>query len=215
MLNIHEALTQVRELQQRIIEKQKFKGYSGRARALAGTFALGMTVFMTTTMYPKSFEAHFYGWSLIFFFAVVVNFGSLINRFLFDPAVKRDFRRLRPMLDELPALTVGGILTFILLEEQLPDLLQSVWLLMLGVSCLSARNVLPRNYWVVGVFYIVCGTLLAFDPNTSFVNPFRTGLIFLIGEWSAGVILHFDGEEKLSWRAVLTKFKKTEDERYV
>ena len=38
--HIHDALAQVRELQQRILERQRFRGYSGEARMSAGTFAL-------------------------------------------------------------------------------------------------------------------------------------------------------------------------------
>lgn len=38
--HIHDALAQVRELQKNILDKQRFKGYSGRARAIAGSVAL-------------------------------------------------------------------------------------------------------------------------------------------------------------------------------
>ncbi len=45
--HIHHALAQVRELQQKILEGQRFKGYSGRARAICGVAALAAAAFMS------------------------------------------------------------------------------------------------------------------------------------------------------------------------
>ena len=44
--HIHDALAQVRTLQELILEKRIFKGYSGKARIAAGTLALACAVIL-------------------------------------------------------------------------------------------------------------------------------------------------------------------------
>ena len=52
--HIHQALAQVQELQQKVLEKQRFKGYSGRARAISGTLALLAAPIMASAYFPKT-----------------------------------------------------------------------------------------------------------------------------------------------------------------
>ena len=68
--HINQTLKQVRELLANILEKQRFKGYSGRARAVAGTGALVGTGIMSMSFYPGSINAHLVGWATILSFAL-------------------------------------------------------------------------------------------------------------------------------------------------
>ena len=126
--HIQDALSQVRELQQKILEKQRFKGYSGRARALAGTIALLAAFIMSTSGFPKTNSAHLYGWGAVFCFGLLINYGALLNWFLFDAKVQRDFRKLRPIIDAFPPLLVGGILTLVLILQNQHQLLFGIWI---------------------------------------------------------------------------------------
>ncbi len=114
--HIHDALAQVRELQKIVLEKQQFKGYSGRVRALSGTLALIAAAILASPIFPQTVVAHLYGWGAVFLTGLLLNYGALIRWFLFDPHVKRDIRKLRPALDALPALFVGGVLTLALIK---------------------------------------------------------------------------------------------------
>ena len=82
--HIHDALAQVRELQQRILERQRFRGYSGGARMSAGTFALVGAWIMASGNYPRDPHTHLLGWGTIFFLAILTNYGSLLYRFAKD-----------------------------------------------------------------------------------------------------------------------------------
>ena len=88
--HIHHALAQVRELQKKILENQRFKGYSGRARAIGGTIALFSAFIMSSPQFPDNTAAHALGWGILALIGVLLNFGALIHWFLFDPTVKRD-----------------------------------------------------------------------------------------------------------------------------
>ncbi|HEY4492059.1 MAG TPA: hypothetical protein VI958_08650, partial [Acidobacteriota bacterium] len=145
---IQYALAQVQELQQKILEKQRFKGYSGRARALSGTACFITAALMGTRYYPQTIPAHIAGWGSVFALSLILNFGAMLYWFLFDPATKRDFRRLKPIVDVLPPLLVGGVLTLILMKEGLHSYLFGIWMCLFGLANLATGHVLPRRIWL-------------------------------------------------------------------
>ncbi len=190
--HIHDAIAQVKVLQNKVVEKQRFKGYSEKDRALSGTLALVVAAVMYISNYPKTTSAHLLGRGIVFTFAFVLNYGALIYWFLFDKKVKRNFRKLRPTIDVFPALFVGGILTWCFIQADQVHLLFGMWMSIYGLMSLANRHVLPRLYWIIGVFYLFCGTILLLSTNADFLNPWPMGIVFFIGEWLGALILHFE-----------------------
>jgi hypothetical protein len=209
--HIHHALAQVRELQQKILENQRFKGYSGRARAICGTVALLAAFIMSSSYFPQTARAHVLGWGMVALFGILLNFGALIHWFLFDPRVKRNIRKLKPTLDALPAILVGGVMTFTFLWHGLPQYLLGIWMSLFGLGNLASRHVLPKRIWMVGVYYILCGSICLVFPNISFPNPWPIGIVFFIGEWAGGIILHFDDTQNLTPGNILSIFNSKEN----
>lgn len=208
---IQHAIAQVRELQQAIIEKQRFKGYSGRARAISGTLALLMAATMSLPSFPQTATSHIAGWGLIFLIGLLLNFGVLIHWFLFDPKVQRDIRRLKPVMDALPPLFVGVVLTISMIMVSEYRFLFGIWMSLFGLANLSTRHVLPRKIWMVGVFYIVFGMLCLLSPDIAITNPWPVGIVFFIGEWAGGIVLHFDGASSISINSILEDFLKVKE----
>mgnify|MGYP001545358453 CR=1 FL=1 len=192
--SLHDALRQVRELQQAIIEKQRFKGYSGRARALAGGVALLAGIMMGAPRFPATPMAHLIGWGVVFVLAMALNYGTLIYWFWHDPEVARDVRRLRPAMEIAPVLAVGGVVTMALVNHQEFNLLFGVWMVLCGLLNFTARQVLPRGLSWVGLYYLLCGTAcLIFFPSVMFVrDSWVMGAVFFFGEFFGGLILHYD-----------------------
>lgn len=209
--HIHHALAQVRELQQKILENQRFKGYSGRARAICGTVALFAAIAMSSPYYPHTARAHVVGWGFVALFGILLNFGALIHWFLFDPKVKRDIRKLKPTLDALPPILVGAVMTITLLANGLPQYLFGIWMSLFGLANLASRHVLPKRIWMVGAYYIICGSLCLLFPNISFPNSWPMGIVFFVGEWAGGIILHFGDAQNLSVGNVLSIFNIKEN----
>ncbi len=214
--HVHHALAQVRELQQKILERQRFKGYSGRARAICGTAALLAAFIMNSSHFPQNTTAHALGWGGVALFGILLNFGALINWFLFDPHVNRDIRRLKPTLDALPSIIVGVVLTITLMLNGLHQYLFGIWMSLFGLANLSSRHVLPKKIWMVGVYYILCGTFCLLVPNISFLNPWPMGIVFFIGEWVGGIILHFDDpiNQNLSVGDIFSIFLKIKENKH-
>lgn len=213
--HIHDALAQVRELQRNILDKQRFKGYSGRARAIAGTGTLMAATFLSFSGYPGTVKAHLVVWAIVFAFGLILNYGALIHWFLFDPSVRRDFRKLRPTFEALPGFFVGGALTFALVESGQVQLLFGMWMSLFGLICLATRHLLPRIYWVVGVFYLACGVCFLFVANLTFLNPWPMGLVFFIGEWLGGFIFHYDDKLEGSIKQTFSSIFNKKDKNYV
>lgn len=188
--HIHHALAQVRELKIRVLNAQRFLGYSGRCRAMGGVMALVGTLVMGATWYPATTTAQVWGWGCVACLAVLVNYSAVLSWFLFQPDVKRDVRRLMPTLDAVPSLVVGGILTGTLVLNNQHDMLFGVWMCLYGLTNLSARQTLPRALWPLGLFYITCGAICLLAPQVSFTHPWPMGLVFGLGECIGGFIFH-------------------------
>ena len=191
---LHEALRQVRDIQQAILEKQRFKGYSGRARALGGCCALAASFVLGSQFAPATPQAHFAGWAIVFALAVLLNHGAMAWWFFNDPDVGRDMRRLRPALAIVPALVVGGVLTMALVGRGEYDLLFGTWMAIYGIINFTSRAVLPRGLSWIGLYYLACGTAcLLFLPQLSFTrDAWVMGTVFFIGEFFGGLVLHHD-----------------------
>ncbi len=211
--HVHEALTQVREIQLAVLDRIRFKGFSGPTRALSGTMALFAAAFMSTPFYPQTPHAHFVGWCTVLVMALLLNSSALAYWFWRDPLVNRELRRLTPVLDVIPPLFVGGILTAVLVLNGQRDLLFGTWMLMFGLTNLASRRVLPRTICLVGLFYMVAGIIWLFAPNPSFLNPWPMGLVFFTGEWAGGMILYIDDKrlEKEYIRNYETEDHRAED----
>ncbi len=189
---VEEALRQVREMQTRMLQKQRFKGYSGRARAMGGCFCLLMALWLGATGQTFSPLQVLYAWAAVFLLAASLNFGALIYWFLGDPEVGRDWRRLRPLGAVLPGLAAGAILTLALARHGEYGLLYGVWMLIFGVANFASRAVLPRGIQWAGAFYMAAGAVFLLTPVAAFTAPLAPALVFFAGEWLSGFILHFD-----------------------
>ena len=193
--SLHEALRQVRDLQQAILEKQRFKGYSGRARALAGCGALVAAMVLGSSWgVTQKPVVHLIGWGLVFAQAMVLNYGALIYWFWHDPEVDRDVRRLRPTLEIVPILAAAGALTMALIQREDYDLLFGAWMLLAGLLNFTHRKLVPRGLSWVGFYDLLSGIVcLLFFPQLSFTrNAWVMGGVFFIGEFFGGLVLHFD-----------------------
>ncbi len=186
--HVHQALAQVRELKVRIIEQQRFKGYSGRARMVGGALAVTTALTLNLAFFLDNNWARVTGWGILFILAIIVNYGALVKWFLFDPEVSRDVKKLNPALDLIPSIFVGGILTFAFLQQGQHDLLFGMWMCLFGIMNLISRRVLPGKIVWVGIFYISVGSVLLLI-GSDFTNPWPMGITFFLGEFMGGYIL--------------------------
>lgn len=188
--SLSEALSQVKRLQDMLLHRQKFAGYSGPARMISGTAALA-TAYLLDSM-PVHHMTYLKGWVCLMLFCLVLNYFALVRWFMYDPLVKRRWGRLKPALEAMPPLLVGGLISCVLVRHEFYFLLYGVWMSMFGLAIIASRYILPRYSGWVGLFYVLCGTFFLAYNRLSFFNPWPMGMVFFIGEWVGGLILLLD-----------------------
>jgi hypothetical protein len=186
--HIHDALGQIRRLQALILEKRKFTGYSGTARMLGGSVAMLGCALMG--LFGKSYTDHLMGWGCILAIALALNYGALLLWYVQLPARERRLRTVMPAFDAMPPLAVGAALSVMLLIKGCPDLLFGSWMCLYGLAHTTCRSALPKGNMYLGLYYLACGFFLLSWPGTSFMNPWPAGVVFLVGEWTGGVVFH-------------------------
>jgi hypothetical protein len=186
---LHDALAQVRRLQDIVLSRRFFQGYSGKARLLSGAAALLGAAVLSRDFVPATPQVHLLGWLAVLGVALALNYGALLHWILTEPRVRQKPVILKPALDALPALLAGGALTLALVHRGQHDLLFGVWMALFGVAHLAYRQSLPGENYLVGLFYLAGGCACLLAPRLPFTNPWPMGLMFFTGELVGGTVL--------------------------
>ena len=208
--HLQDALSLVHQLKKTLLDTQAFHGYSGPMRAVSGTVALAAAAVLWSPLVPDTRPAYALGWGGVFLVALVLNGAAVGYWFLHDRGVQRDPNRLRPILDVIPPIGVGALLTGVAIYRGDPDYLYGIWMCMFGLTNLASRYVLPWPIGLVGVFYVVCGTLVLL-MGLPFSNPWPMGVVFFLGEWASGAILYLDRRRYASFTAYVDRLQQPEE----
>ena len=204
--HVHQALAQVRELRQKILESRRFKGYSGVARAFGGTLALATAAVLASTRYPQTELAHADAWGMLALAAFIINLAALLRWYFSMPAQDREPRLLIPAYNTLPPFIVTSALTIAALLNQDYQYLFPLWMCGYGLVNMSQNYSIVTSIRLVGLFYIICGILLLLVFHTPFTNPWPMGIVFFVGEWWGGLLLHVNNTGN---RNILSAFDVT------
>lgn len=142
------------------------------------------------SFFSSSFTAQLIGWGIILMASLALNYGALLLWFVQLPERRRTVAEVSPVLDAVPPLAVGAVLSVALLLRGPPDLLFGSWMCFYGLAHTSSRKALPRENGFLGFYYLVCGAFFLLWSGISFTNPLPAGIVFLIGEWVGGAIFH-------------------------
>lgn len=187
--HIHDALAQVRKLQEFILEKRLFGGYSGKARIVCGVVVLLGAFVLDSALVPSVVDVHLAGWAVILLIGLLVNYGCLIYWFLFDHDVRRNPIMLKPAVDAIPALGAGAVFSLAFILSCQHDMLFGMWMCFYGLAQVAYRQSLPVGIYYVGVGYMVCGAYMLLCGTSSFLNPWPMGGVFFVGELAGGLVL--------------------------
>jgi hypothetical protein len=197
--HVHQALAQIRTMHRFVVERQRFKGYSGRARALSGSLALIAAYWLSLQpSRPSSYALE--AWLVVALLGAAINYGAVLFWFFGESRCERQTVRLKPAIEVVPALAAGVALTIAFWRDGAFDYMVPVWMVLFGIGNLASRHVLPRGISWIGLFYMVSGAVLLFcAPRMGFSNPWPMGIIFFVGEWLGGLIIFFDRPDRPRW----------------
>jgi hypothetical protein len=103
--------------------------------------------------------------------------------------VRRDRAMIKPAVDAVPALAVGGLLSLAAIRVGQYDLLFGIWMCLYGLAQVAYRQSLPAGIYMVGLCYIVCGSCCLLSPAVRFLDPWPMGGVFFAGEIAGGAVL--------------------------
>jgi hypothetical protein len=187
--HVHDALSQVRLLQEVILERRRFRGFSGQARAASGCVTLLAAALLASGRLPDTPRAHLLVWGGVLAFALVVNYAALGLWFFGDPQRRRDLLVLKPAIDVMPALAVGAMLSLAVLHTGRLELLYGIWMGCYGLAHTACRLSLPPASFAVGIGYMLAGGACLFVPGWAYPNPWPMGVVFCVGELAGGWVL--------------------------
>jgi hypothetical protein len=197
--HVHQALAQIRTMHRYVVERQRFKGYSGRARALSGSLAL-IAAYGLSLQEGRPSSYALVTWLVVAVVGAAINYGAVLFWFLGESQGDRQTARLKPAIEVVPALAAGAALTIAFWRDGAFDYMAPTWMILFGVGNLASRHVLPKEISWVGLFYIVSGAVLLFcKPRMGLSNPWPMGIIFFVGEWLGGLIIFFDRPDRPNW----------------
>lgn len=184
---IHDALAQVKLLQEVVLERRKFKGYSGPARMAGGFVALFGAIGISSLSTDTGPGVHLIGWGMVMLLALLFNYAGLALWFVQNREHERNIACLMPALDAAPALGLGAVLSLAMILHGEYSLLFGVWMGLYGLVHMSYRTTLPfANYWV-GIYYLVSGAFFLLWPGAEFTQPWPMGIVFFVGETAGGL----------------------------
>lgn len=188
-MNLHDALARVSEMRARILESQKFRGYSGRARALGGCGALIGGLALGLVPEGVMHEALPLAWGAIFIVAFTLNYGAVLGWWWKLTSAERAKSPLSPALENLPVFIVGGALTGHLIAYGYPGSLTGVWASVLALTHFTAKYAIPRGLRAVGWYYVAAGSAMLAYPKFGWEHPVVPGLVFFVGEMAGGWLI--------------------------
>ncbi len=185
--DLTQALRQVRQMQELVLDRERFAGFSGVARMSGGAAAL-LTALVLQRAVPADPMLHVVGWGLLLAFALAVNFAALFY-WLFKNWRGLRLAELWPVWEVFPTLSAGAALSAALIRTGQLSLLPGTWMALYGASHMAQRRSLPFPIYCGGLAYLAAGIFFLLWPGVSFTDPRPMGFVFGLGELFGGWVL--------------------------
>ncbi|MFO0918557.1 MAG: hypothetical protein U0872_09615 [Planctomycetaceae bacterium] len=192
---LHDAVSQIDEIQRRLAHAETFRGY--RAATIAGTavFAL-IGAALQTRIAPRPQEqpiTYVTIWGSIAAACLLFSVGQVIWR-AWSSGSRLTTRQTWLALQQfLPCPFAGAVVTAVI-SESVPDalwLLPGLWSLFFGLGVWASRRLLPGPVAAVGIYYLLAGSACFFTGRGEWAcSPWLMLLTFGIGQTALAVIMY-------------------------
>src|SRR6202051_468051 len=162
MKELQRALSEIHSIRNQVARGTEFRGYGPASIALSGLLAMLVAAVQAQWM-AKHENTQLIVWVAVWAGTAAVSvLLAGIDTFVRARRVHRGFgREMRQSAMEqfLPAMMVGFLLTVVMLSVAPREgwLLPGLWELIFSLGVFASCRFLPRQMFVVGVWYLVCG----------------------------------------------------------
>jgi hypothetical protein len=188
---LNDAISRVGRIKDSILNKRIFRGYSGVCRIMGGFVALLGAVVIEFWVVPPSVTVHLLVWGTVLAIALILNWSGVFYRCQIKSKDNIVWYRMIPAMDIIPILTIGAVFTTAVILEEDYKYLFGIWMCIFGVAHVPHRQALPKMNYLIGILYIICGTICLYKPEFSTYSPWPMGLVFFAGELLGGLVFLF------------------------
>jgi hypothetical protein len=170
MTELERALLDIAEVRDRLGNMQRFKGYSAVAAVLSGIFAIvaGVVQALAVPLPHTTHQGRIYFaiWFVCAAAATIVNYGAIAHWFVSDESARDRWQTRTVGISILPAVVLGAVLSFAILQNGALALLPGVWFGCYAVGLFASRTLIPRGVLPIAALMLVAGIALLFAPPT-------------------------------------------------
>lgn len=193
MTDLERALADIAEVRERLGHVQRFRGYSGLAAIASGGFALAAGAIQVTLVphVQTVHQGHLYFalWFACCAASVLVNYGAIAHWYVNDATARDRWQTTTVGLSMIPALVLGAVLSFAMLQANLYAFLPGVWYGCYGVGLFASRTMVPRAVVPIAAAFMIAGMGLLFVPAAIALQWWVLPIGFGAGQLAIGVIV--------------------------
>jgi hypothetical protein len=201
-MDLREALTQISEIREQVARTETFRGYRAAPVAFSGVLAC-LAAALQIALIPEpaqNLPAYLGLWIGSAILSLIV---TGVAMFYYCRKSTNALSRPNTILaigQFLPSVVAGGLVPFVLYQQQVPvalELMPGLWSIFFSLGIFASYRLLPRATFWVGVFYMVAGTLvLVWARNDFAFSPWAMGVPFGVGQLLSASILYWTLERK-------------------
>jgi hypothetical protein len=195
-MELHEALTQIAEIRERMARSELFRGYRSITVGFSGVLGLLAAAAQSWWVPAPEVELGRYLclWVGVAAVSLVVAGAELTWRARSAEAGLARRMTLLAVSQFLPCVLVGALLTSCIYcgAPQVAWMLPGLWALFFGLGIFASYRLLPQQVFWVGSYYVLCGCLcLLWGQGKNAFSAWQMGISFGGGQLISAVILYW------------------------
>lgn len=168
--SLSDALASIAHIRLQMARGEVFRGSRSVTTAMTGAIAVGLTLFQSVVPPPTN-RNYVMQWLAAAIVSMIIVGVDLALRFRRSPSDLQRELSLRVVEQFMPCLTVGALLTFVVVRFAPGSLwlMPGIWAILFGLGVFATRRMLPHGASVVGGWYLLsglCGIVLASRDRT-------------------------------------------------
>jgi hypothetical protein len=203
MKDLRQALSEIHTIRNQVARGTEFRGYGPASIAVSGILAFLVAALQAQWM-AKTSKTDPAAW-LAAWVATAAVALLLTGTETFARARRVHVGLAREMVQSavsqfLPAIVVGFLLTVVIMRAAAQEcwMLPGLWELIFSLGVFASCRFLPRQMFVVGVWYLAAGLFcLAAGSTTQALSPWSMGVPFGVGQLLVAAVLRYGYGETL------------------
>jgi hypothetical protein len=203
MKELRRALSDIHSIRNQVARGTEFRGYGPATIAFSGLLAM-VVASLQTQWTAKHGRIDLTVWVAVWAGSAAVSvLLTGIDTFARARRVHLGFARemIQSAVEQfLPAVMVGFLLTVVMMQVAPQDcwMLPGLWELIFSLGVFASCRFLPRQMFVVGVWYLAAGLFcLAAGSSARALSPWMMGIPFGVGQLLVAAVLQFGYKEPL------------------